>query len=670
VKPAKLVNIGLVVFLLFLLVIIISPPLVVAEDTTGVSWDDDGALLYKSTGLLSAGYYPFAGGSSCCGCATRHYGTLPDDFPPHYVTAVTFFLTSSRSNSYYTSIANGPTTLRLVFTEPEPENKQYSSTSTSIEVNDELTLPVDTPWYITFKFSTSLYLGPGWEWQLLDGDDNIYSAVWLHSSDIDHNGLPGIAETSNCQYQGWRSAWYSVKFGTAEGSADAQYILSLDPTDAWVKPVDNPAIDELLTISGTLLDISGTPVSNGSISIDDPMKSMNTSVTTDNNGAFSYTTYTNRQGVYLLSFVYSKDLKVRNTVLVDVSYLRQRGGRISLFGDIEIRNDDDVPLYVEAKYTGPMTEQEAEKGIITELPLNWLLPIQPGQKWTVLDITDLNTSNIDSTPQHGEQDPEIISVGAEVCPVMFGAGKACIDSSGTVSAQAGAGFEGGAYVGPGGFGITLGIGGNVPYIVEGSAALAIGTDGIHLQGSGGPGVAHGTFSIDLIALAKKRIKFLIESPVDPYLVDTEGRAIGVDPTTGEIVNTIPGATYTGPSSEPQIIIIPADSLVTGEYTLEMEAVAKGEYHVQTEVREGQLADGIVNNVLISSTMISGKVTEGDVVSAVVEYDDSTGTVKLISHSGGSGRMPAWVWIIIVLGVILLAASSITIKRKVSRSEIN
>jgi hypothetical protein len=300
------------------------------------------------------------------------------------------------------------------------------------------------------------------------------------------------------------------------------------------------------------------------------------------------------------------------------------------------------------------------------LPLEWLLPIQPGEQWILLDVNDVDTSIVDSTPQHGKDDPDIVSVGAEACPVMVGVGQVCVDSEGTVSASAGVLYQGGIYVGQDGFGITLGVGGNVPYIVEGGAALAIGTDGLHLQGSGGPGVAHGTLSIDLIALGKKAIKWVIDSPVEPYLVDSEGRAIGIDPATGEMVNTIPRATYTGPSSGPQTISIPADSLVDGEYSLKLVAIDKGKYHVQTEVREGQMVDGTVSNTLVGNTTISGTVTDGDIVSAVIEYDASTGTVEVTSHSGGSGGMPAWVWVIIVLGVVLLVTGGITIQRKTSQ----
>jgi hypothetical protein len=662
VKSSVLVKIGSVVFLLFLLAVTVSPPPVLAEATTGVSWDDDGALLYESTGVRSSNYYPFAGGSSCCGCATRHYGTLPGDFPTHSASAVTFFLTASRSNSYYTSIVNGPNALRLVFTEPGENGKQYSSTATSIKVTDGITLPIDTPWYITFEFATPITFSPGWGWELLDGDNNIYSAVWLHLSDVDHQGLPGTAETSDCQYEEWRSAWYSVKFGTVDGSTGAQHILNLNPTDAWLKPVNYPATDPLLTINGTLTDLSGTPVSQARIDIEDPMKYFSTWATTDANGAFSYTTYTNVQGVYLLSFVYSEDIKARNTVLVDVGHIKS-GGRVSLFGDIKIRNDDDVPLYLIATYFGPTNEQEAEKGTTSELSVQWPLPIQPGQEWVILDIDDLDISTVDSTPQQGEDDPDIISIGAEVCPVMVGVGQVCVDSGGTISAVAGTGVQGGVYAGQDGFGVTIGVGGNLPYIVEGGAALAIGTDGLHIVGSGGPGVAHGTVSIDLIALAKKQSQMRVESPVEPYLVDPEGRAIGIDPETGEMVNQIPRATYSGPASEPQIIRIPADSLVAGEYEIQLVGIDKGKYRVQTEVYEGQLIDGVIDNALLDGVAVSGTVNDGDIVTAIVEYDETTGTMTVISHSGGGGGMPAWVWVIIVLAVLVVVGRIIMRRKK-------
>lgn len=45
------------------------------------------------------------------------------------------------------------------------------------------------------------------------------------------------------------------------------------------------------------------------------------------------------------------------------------------------------------------------------------------------------------------------------------------------------------------------------------------------------------------------------SPADLYIVDPLGRAVGVDPLTNQEVNQIPGATYTGRSSEPETIVI-------------------------------------------------------------------------------------------------------------------
>jgi len=41
-----------------------------------------------------------------------------------------------------------------------------------------------------------------------------------------------------------------------------------------------------------------------------------------------------------------------------------------------------------------------------------------------------------------------------------------------------------------------------------------------------------------------------------YIIDPINRHIGTDPITGELVNEIPGAFYSGPGSEPQRIVIP------------------------------------------------------------------------------------------------------------------
>jgi len=220
-RRLKVISTALV---LVLLVAFLNVPVARSQEPAGCSWQA-GKYVCESSGEHSTGYYPFVGGGSCCNCGTKHYGTLPDGFPEQDVGAVTFPLTASRANSYYTSVQNGPTALTLVFT--DSFGTSYSSTATSVEVSDEA-LPVDVPWYITFEFDSPVRLEPGTQWELRDGDGNVYSAAWLHMSDVDGEGLPGTAETFGCSYAEKRSAWYSVIFEA--GAGEAIRLVSTTPT--------------------------------------------------------------------------------------------------------------------------------------------------------------------------------------------------------------------------------------------------------------------------------------------------------------------------------------------------------------------------------------------------------------------------------------------------------
>lgn len=187
-----------------------------AEEVSGCKWEN-GVYICDSKGQLSQGYYPFVGGGSCCNCNTKHYGTLPSGFPTQDIDTVTFFLTTSRSNSYYTSIVVGETNLKLTFTNPDA-TKTYSSTATSKEVAvTGVQLPIDVPWYVVFEFDLTIEdVGPNWKWEIGDGDGQWNSAAWLHMSDIGTDGLPGEAQTYGCGYAETRPGWYSVLFGNVE----------------------------------------------------------------------------------------------------------------------------------------------------------------------------------------------------------------------------------------------------------------------------------------------------------------------------------------------------------------------------------------------------------------------------------------------------------------------
>jgi len=156
------------VFYILIISILLYPAISVsadiADEESGCRWQD-GIYICESTGELSEGYYPFAGGGSCCNCNTKHYGILPDIFPEQHIEAVTFFLTTSRSSSLYSNIITGETAVKLTFTDPTTQIA-YSSIATSIDAKASgIQLPIETKWYVTFEFEDdTVNVGPGWEW--------------------------------------------------------------------------------------------------------------------------------------------------------------------------------------------------------------------------------------------------------------------------------------------------------------------------------------------------------------------------------------------------------------------------------------------------------------------------------------------------------------------------
>jgi hypothetical protein len=178
---------------------------------------DAESIYYLTSGELSAGKSSsFAGGSACCGCRIDHYGQLPSDLPEGKVASVVFFLRGSRADSYYTRIKNGPNRLRLTI-------GNRSSTAMSQHAAEGEKLDIKAPWILDFVFSPPAPVKPGMPWKLLDGDNNIYSAVLLHSGDVDlQHGLKGYYKTYNCQYSRVEDQSYSVKFNFVESESQTK----------------------------------------------------------------------------------------------------------------------------------------------------------------------------------------------------------------------------------------------------------------------------------------------------------------------------------------------------------------------------------------------------------------------------------------------------------------
>ena len=74
------------------------------------------------------------------------------------------------------------------------------------------------------------------------------------------------------------------------------------------------------------------------------------------------------------------------------------------------------------------------------------------------------------------------------------------------------------------------------------------------------------------------------SPVNTLVTDPRGRQIGLDLTTGAVINEIPGAAISDLGTEPHIILVPQ---VPGEYQVQSVGTNTGDYKV--------IALGIVEN---------------------------------------------------------------------------
>lgn len=90
--------------------------------------------------------------------------------------------------------------------------------------------------------------------------------------------------------------------------------------------------------------------------------------------------------------------------------------------------------------------------------------------------------------------------------------------------------------------------------------------------------------LDQIVLPRIRyspgLKMSVHSPANLFVTDSQGRSIGTNPDTGQVVNQIPDAFYSGPSTEPQVIMIPDP--IDGTYNIILVGTATGSYALTIE----------------------------------------------------------------------------------------
>ncbi len=73
---------------------------------------------------------------------------------------------------------------------------------------------------------------------------------------------------------------------------------------------------------------------------------------------------------------------------------------------------------------------------------------------------------------------------------------------------------------------------------------------------------------------------IVLSPANLFVTDPQGRSIGLNPSTGDVVNDIPDALYSGPGTEPQYVLIP--NPLNGTYNITLVGTANGNYTLTIE----------------------------------------------------------------------------------------
>ena len=92
--------------------------------------------------------------------------------------------------------------------------------------------------------------------------------------------------------------------------------------------------------------------------------------------------------------------------------------------------------------------------------------------------------------------------------------------------------------------------------------------------------------------AAESMRIEARSPVNILVIDPLNRQVGYDGVSGQILNEILGATYSGPGSQPQIVIIP--NVFSGDYTVEVFCTGTGAYEIliNSLSAEGLIIDSI------------------------------------------------------------------------------
>jgi len=155
------------------------------------------------------------------------------------------------------------------------------------------------------------------------------------------------------------------------------------------------------------------------------------------------------------------------------------------------------------------------------------------------------------------------------------------------------------------------------------------------------------------------------SPANLYVTDPVNSHIGANPTTGEYVNEIDGAFYSGPGSHPQRIVIPDP--VDGVYDIKIVGTSTGEYTLVVELAtvEQTTTHSYTGNISVGQILESQAiVSEGEMTST----PPSTPVGGIYIPVNKLELLAPYIGLTILLAVAVIAV--VYVKKRKRNSEIN
>jgi hypothetical protein len=128
----------------------------------------------------------------------------------------------------------------------------------------------------------------------------------------------------------------------------------------------------------------------------------------------------------------------------------------------------------------------------------------------------------------------------------------------------------------------------------------------------------------ILALESKQVpsgtqmNIIVDSPADLLVTDPLGRHEGMNHGTGQEDLEIPGATYSGPGSEPQIVNIPDP--IAGTYNITLFGTAAGNYTLSIE--------GLIGTNVVSTASYSGNIIPAQIYESTATVSSIAGAITI------------------------------------------